>query len=119
MFYLHSGEDFPIQVSLSRRFYVDYENQDFEGKRFLGMRVTGQVVALNLLVNSIVDPKTLSVLSFDKWRGVGDASSSGRWLFKDGEFILSTFGVHASYDEEITRRWWPTTAPKTVLSETP
>ncbi len=98
VFYLQNGET--IQpVSFAEPFiHVDYENEDSEGK-VLGIKVVG-LRAQNLLVNSKVDVKTLSVTSASLWRGIGDASSLGTWLFKDGEFILSTFEVDASYDGE-------------------
>ncbi|TIV72916.1 MAG: DUF1176 domain-containing protein, partial [Mesorhizobium sp.] len=37
----------------------------------------------------------------DKWRGVGDASSSGTYLFRNGDFSLVQYDVDASYDGEI------------------
>ena len=98
VYYLQIGEDLSV-VSFAEPFiHVDYENEDFEGK-VLGIKVAG-LHAQNLLVNSTVDAKTLTLTSFSKWRGIGDASSSGTWLFKDGEYVLSTFEVDASYDGE-------------------
>jgi Protein of unknown function (DUF1176) len=85
--------------------HVDYENEDSEGK-VLAVKIIG-MESHNQLVNSEIDPAKKAVTSFSKWRGVGDASSSGIWIFKDGSFVLSTFEVDASYDGEIN--------PKTVL----
>jgi hypothetical protein len=59
------------------------------------------------LVNSSYDAATTSITSYSKWRGVGDASSSGTWLFRDGAFTLVRYEVDASYDGEIN--------PETVL----
>ena len=99
VFYLHSGEDLSLVSFAEPVIHVDYENEDSDGK-VLGIRVTG-LRAQNLLVNSSVDPKSLTMSSADKWRGAADASSSGTWLFKDGGFVLSTFEVDASYDGKI------------------
>jgi Protein of unknown function (DUF1176) len=85
--------------------HVEYENEDSEGK-VLAVKIIG-MESHNLLVNSDIDPAKKAVTSFSKWRGVGDASSSGVWVLRNGVFVLSTFEVDASYDGEIN--------PKTVL----
>ena len=53
------------------------------------------------LVNSFYDEKTMTIQSHDKWRGLGDASSSGTWLFRNGDFTLVKYDVDASYDESV------------------
>lgn len=53
------------------------------------------------LVNSEYDPATRTLTSWSKWRGVGDASSIGTWIFRNGDFALVQFDVDASYDGEI------------------
>ena len=40
-------------------------------------------------------------MSADKWRGLGDASSNGTWLFRDGTFTLVRYDVDASEDGKI------------------
>jgi hypothetical protein len=59
------------------------------------------------LANSIFDETTQSIVSAAKWRGAGDASSSGTWLFRKGAFSLVHFEVDASYDGDVN--------PQTVL----
>lgn len=59
------------------------------------------------LVNSFYDESSQTITSAAKWRGVGDASSSGTWLFRDGAFSLVKYDVDASYDGEIN--------PETIL----
>lgn len=84
---------------------IRYENDDSEGKveeiNVIGYRARDQ------LVNSSYDPVTLSLTSSAKWRGVGDASSNGKWIFRDGAFTLVRYDVDASYDGEIN--------PETVI----
>ena len=58
-------------------------------------------------MNSFYDDTSKSLQFFAKWRGVGDASSSGSYLFRDGDFTLTKYDVDASYDEEIN--------PETIL----
>lgn len=53
------------------------------------------------LVNSSYDEAKQSITSNTKWRGVGDASDSGTWIFRNGRFSLVQFEVDASYDGEI------------------
>lgn len=78
---------------------IEYENGDTDGKvenvAIVGYHADGK------LVNSFYDPASLSVKSHAKWRGVGDASSSGTWLFRNGAFTLVRYEVDASYDGEI------------------
>ncbi|MBG1231651.1 DUF1176 domain-containing protein [Aestuariivirga litoralis] len=51
------------------------------------------------LTNAEFDSKTGEISEFAKWRGIGDASSSGTWKFVDGQFVLKTYDVDATYDE--------------------
>lgn len=53
------------------------------------------------LVNSEYDPETLTISSHSRWRGLGDASSTGKWIFRRGQFDLVHYEVDASYDGEI------------------
>ncbi|NGO51033.1 DUF1176 domain-containing protein [Allomesorhizobium camelthorni] len=84
---------------------IQYQNGDSEGKveavNIIGYRSDGE------LINSFYDEATKTITSHAKWRGVGDASSTGIWLFRDGEFSLVQYDVDATYDGEIN--------PETVL----
>ncbi len=78
---------------------IHYENNDSDGKleavNVIGFRTDDR------LVNSSYDEASHAITSHAKWRGVGDASSSGTWLFRNGTFSLVQFDVDASYDGEI------------------
>ena len=78
---------------------IRYENDNSEGKleslSVIGYRSESQ------LVNSDYDEKTMTLMSHAKWRGVGDASSDGVWIFRDGAFTLIKYDVDATYDGEI------------------
>ncbi|MEP9389392.1 DUF1176 domain-containing protein [Mesorhizobium sp. KR9-304] len=78
---------------------IRYENDNSEGKvesiTVIGFRSSGE------LINSFYDEATMSISSHAKWRGVGDAASSGTWIFRDGAFALVNYEVDASYDGEI------------------
>lgn len=78
---------------------IRYENDDHEGK-VESVNVIGFTSA-DRLVNSEFDPDTKTISSWAKWRGVGDASSVGKWIFRNGTFTLVRFEVDASYDGEI------------------
>lgn len=82
-------------------FETEYEGDDIsiDGK-LLGVTVTG-FNATTLLVNSAFDPETLTVTNLSLWRGLGDASSGGTWVFSDGDFVLKQFDIDASYDDEM------------------
>jgi hypothetical protein len=59
--------------------------------------VTGYVARAEL-VNPDFDPKTNTIFMGAKWRGLGDAWSSGEWAFVEGEFVLKAFSVDPTYD---------------------
>lgn len=87
---------------------VKYENDDYEGD-VESITVTG-MTATTFLVNSAFDPDSKTLTSYSKWRGLGDASSSGTWAFDDGRFVLVRYEVDASYDDEIN--------PQTIVDYT-
>jgi hypothetical protein len=80
-------------------FRAVYEDDD-SNKGVLRIDIKG-FSTLKMLVNASFDAQSGQMTHFSKWRGVGDASSSGRWNFFDGEFVLTHFEVDASYDGEI------------------
>jgi len=77
---------------------IRYENNDDQSK-VEAVYVTGFQSAFEL-TNSEFDPNTMTLTSFAKWRGVGDASSAGTWIFRNGDFALVKYDVDASYDGE-------------------
>lgn len=82
--------------------YADPDTQEkLDSMRIIGFQTDDQ------LVNSSYDESTLSITSNAKWRGVGDASESGTWLFRNGTFTLVRYDVDPTYDGEIN--------PETVL----
>lgn len=87
-------------------FATQYAVENDIDSELLGVTVTG-VTAATILVNSDFDPETLTVTSHSLWRGIGDASSGGTWVFEDGEFALRHYEIDASYDGEFN--------PQTVL----
>lgn len=84
---------------------IRYENDDTEGAvesiTIIGYRTSDR------LVNSQYDPATKTLTSFAKWRGVGDASSTATYIFRNGAFTLVKYDVDASYNDKID--------PETVL----
>ena len=77
---------------------IKYEGE--ESIKLKSMLVDG-FVATHELTNSEYDEKTQSITSFSKWRGIGDASSSGTWQFIDGQFVLKNYDIDPTYDEEM------------------
>ncbi|TPI26903.1 DUF1176 domain-containing protein [Mesorhizobium sp. B3-2-1] len=77
---------------------IRYVNNDSEGKvesmHIVGFRTTGWAT------NSDYDKDAHTITTFNKWRGAGDASSSGTYLFRNGDFSLVQYDVDASYDGE-------------------
>ncbi|QKC84201.1 DUF1176 domain-containing protein [Mesorhizobium sp. NZP2077] len=77
---------------------IRYENNDSDGKLLsvtvIGFHTTGWAT------NSDYDADAHTITTFNKWRGVGDASDSGTYLFRNGDFSLVQYDVDASYDGE-------------------
>ena len=99
-YYVHTDDEGLRPLALAAPNYdVRYENDDYEGA-VLGIDLKG-MTATTMLVNSSFDADTATLSSSSYWRGIGDASSQGTWVFDDGQFILVKFDVDASYDGEI------------------
>jgi len=99
-YYWHREYDGLQPLAFAQPAYrTEYENDDVLEGRLLGVTVTG-MGATTTLVNSEFDPETQTITSHSLWRGIGDASSSGTWQFRDGEFALEHFEIDASYDGE-------------------
>ena len=79
--------------------HFDFKYQDDESKKLKSIKVDGFTASIDL-TNSEYDEKTNSISSFLKWRGIGDASSNGTWVFADGQFVLKTYDVDPAYAEE-------------------
>lgn len=77
---------------------IRYENDDHEGK-VQSITVTGFRTE-DTATNSDYDEGTRTISTYAKWRGVGDASSNGTYLFRNGDFALVQYDVDASYDGE-------------------
>jgi Protein of unknown function (DUF1176) len=79
--------------------HLDLKYEDDESKKLKSIKVDGFTASIDL-TNSEYDEKTNSISSFSKWRGIGDASSNGTWAFADGQFVLRTYDVDPTFDEE-------------------
>ncbi len=55
------------------------------------------------LTNPEFDQKSGTLYSNSKWRGLGDASSSGSWQFKLGRWVLKSFDIDPTYDGKFSR----------------
>ncbi len=107
---LADGATTPVQFA-APAFTPVYENDDSE-KAVLRIDIQGFSTADNL-VNATFDAATGTMTSDAKWRGVGDAGTSGTWRFLQGRFVLTHFEVDASYDGEINPTVIYDAAPET------
>ena len=73
--------------------YLDAGSAELDSMQVMGYKAVTQ------LINAQYDPQTLSITSFAKWRGLGDAWSSGKWIFRDGDFTLVRYEVDPTMDE--------------------
>lgn len=99
VYYMTDGLDGVLQLQFAEpELDIRYENNDSDGK-LLGVTVTG-FHTTGWATNSEYNEETRTLTTFDKWRGIGDASDTGTYLFRDGNFSLVQYDVDASYDGE-------------------
>ena len=72
--------------------YSDQDNAKLKSMTFKGFTANSE------LTNAEFDATTKSISEFSKWRGLGDASSSGTWVFDDGQFVLKDYAIDPTYD---------------------
>ncbi|HEY4995217.1 MAG TPA: DUF1176 domain-containing protein [Aestuariivirga sp.] len=98
IFYLSDTENALNRVAFAEP-QMDITYLDTDNAKLKSMKVKG-FSASDLLINADFDPKTNTISNFSKWRGIGDASSSGTWAFNEGQFVLQTYAVDPTYDEK-------------------
>jgi hypothetical protein len=79
---------------------TDIKYSDEESAKLKSMVIDG-FTSTDVLINSSYDAATSTLSSFSKWRGVGDASSTGNWVFKQGRFVLKSYDIDPTTDGEI------------------
>ncbi|VAW21018.1 hypothetical protein MNBD_ALPHA11-1746 [hydrothermal vent metagenome] len=77
---------------------IDFTDDTFE--EVTDIRLRG-FSSTNTLFNLSVDPENNTIYSITKWRRMADASASGIWKFERGRFVLKSFDVDATYDDQI------------------
>ena len=96
VFYLDNGAMGLERVSFAAPQF-EFSYSDDENAKLKSMTFKGYSAASEL-TNAEFDPKTNSISEFAKWRGLADASSSGTWVFDDGQFILKDYDIDPTYD---------------------
>lgn len=100
VYFLEDEYSGPRPLSFAAPYFdVKYVGDDFEGE-VEAIDITG-FQTQDMLTNPSFDPETMTITNSAHWRGIGDASSSGTWVFEDGIFVLKSYDVDASYDGEI------------------
>ncbi len=78
---------------------IRYVGDDTDGE-LNSMEVIG-MTARSRLVNSQFNPETREMHAHSLWRGLGDASDTGVWVFRNGTFDLVRYELDPTYDGEI------------------
>lgn len=99
VFYLSDSSGKELRLLSFAAPHLDLKYEDEESKKLKSIKIDGFTASIDL-TNAEYDEKTNSISSFSKWRGIGDASSNGTWGFNDGQFVLKTYDVDPTYDEE-------------------
>jgi len=80
---------------------LDIRYKDPEERTKLESMTINGYKSSSMVLNSFFDDSDLSLTSFNKWRGIGDISSSGKYIFRDGEFVLVHYEVDPTEDGEV------------------
>lgn len=100
-YYIETESDGVLPLSFAvPTFDAVYAESEVVDAPLESLTVTGMGTS-NFLVNSEFDAESLTISSTSYWRGIGDASSAGTWMFVDGEFTLVRYDIDASYDGEV------------------
>ena len=83
------------------KYSVTYEDAETLEK-VKSVKVTGYGARVTVGLSHF-DPETRQISEFFKSRGLGDASTSAIWQFRNGSFDLLSFSVDASFDGEINQ----------------
>ena len=100
VYLVDDGYDGPVPASFATP-VLDIDYEDEEQTRVRNIAMNGFAATFRL-INPSYDPETHTIRSAEKWRGLGDASSSGTWRFVDGRFVLERYTADPTYDGEIT-----------------
>lgn len=91
-----NGDGYSLLSFAEPRLDYDYADESFARlkapPKVVGYRATTELVGADF------DAATQSITTHVKWRGLGDAWSSGVWKFSDGEFVLKQYDVDPTYD---------------------
>ncbi|WP_116084450.1 hypothetical protein [Tropicimonas sp. IMCC34011] len=55
----------------------------------------------SVVTTPVTDEETGQIVAEEKWRGIGDAGTSGTWELTSGGYILTGFEIDATYNGEI------------------
>ena len=101
VFYVHDDVEGLRLLSFAEPHVVTtHPKGDDEGAKLATIKVDG-FTSTTALINAEFNEKIRTITSFNKWRGVADASSNGSWDFDHGEFILSDYDVDPTYNGEM------------------
>lgn len=73
----------------------DYADENFS-KLKAPPRVSG-FVTITEMTNSEYEEQSRTISTAAKWRGIGDAWSSGEWRFEEGVFVLKKYEMDPTY----------------------
>jgi hypothetical protein len=101
LYYLYTGDEMDglQQVAFAEPDVTPKYAGD-DDTRVEALPVTGYSSRLRI-TNSTFDPTARSITEHALWRGLGDAATTARWVFREGKFVLDRYDVDATFDDEI------------------
>nr|WP_272211773.1 DUF1176 domain-containing protein [Marinicella sp. W31]MDC2877662.1 DUF1176 domain-containing protein [Marinicella sp. W31] len=82
-------------------FTVDYAENDMTQTQLTQAPAVSGFATETTLINPEFDPETNTISTFEKWRGLGDAYSSGAWTLENGRFVLKRYVIDPIYEANI------------------
>ena len=91
-------EDMQVISFAVPSFTIEYSEDDTNQTELAHEPEIHGFSAETLLVNPSFDPDTLTISTNEKWRGLGDAWSAGRWALENGRFVLKEYVIDPIYE---------------------
>ncbi|PRX11696.1 UNVERIFIED_ORG: uncharacterized protein DUF1176 [Martelella mediterranea] len=82
-------------------FSLDYAEGDETRTQLAQPPVVNGFATEALLINPDFDPDTSTISIFEKWRGLGDAYSAGKWTLENGRFVLKHYVIDPIYEANL------------------
>ncbi len=99
--YAIKPKDLPVKLVSFAEPKLEFEYTDENDTALKAPPTVVGFTTTSLLINPEFQAVDASIVSQSRWRGLGDAWSSGTWFFDKGAFVLKQYDVDPTYDANL------------------